>query len=95
MSLLLFFVLFVMYVYSLHIYLMLNYLQLVFLVLTGEAWGYLGSRRFLAELDMSADTVNGLDSSLIERVLVIINFILGDLFIIWNSPFKTDIYIYI
>ncbi|RWR95970.1 nicastrin isoform X1 [Cinnamomum micranthum f. kanehirae] len=45
--------------------------QLVFLVLTGEAWGYLGSRRFLAELDMSADTVNGLDSRLIEQVVEI------------------------
>lgn len=74
MSLLLFFVLFTMYFYSSLMHPMLNYLQLVFLVLTGEAWGYLGSRRFLAELDMSADTVNGLDSRLIEQVLLVINF---------------------
>lgn len=74
MSLLLFFVLFTMYFYSSLMHPMLNCLQLVFLVLTGEAWGYLGSRRFLAELDMSADTVNGLDSRLIEQVLLVINF---------------------
>lgn len=45
--------------------------QLVFLVLTGEAWGYLGSRRFLHELDMQSDGVSGLNSSLIEMVLEI------------------------
>lgn len=45
--------------------------QIVFLVLTGEAWGYLGSRRFLAELDLSEDTVNGLNSTLIDQVLEI------------------------
>ncbi|KAI3979347.1 hypothetical protein MKX01_036391 [Papaver californicum] len=43
--------------------------QLVFLFFTGEAWGYLGSRRFLAELDMG--TVHGLNSSLIEMILEI------------------------
>ncbi|GAY35139.1 hypothetical protein CUMW_278090 [Citrus unshiu] len=42
--------------------------QLVFLVLTGEAWGYLGSRRFLHELDMQSDGVSGLNSSLIEML---------------------------
>lgn len=45
--------------------------QLVFLVLTGEAWGYLGSRRFLHELDMQSDGVSGLNGSLIEMVLEI------------------------
>lgn len=43
--------------------------QLVFLVFTGEAWGYLGSRRFLAELDMNSDVVHGLNSTLIEQVI--------------------------
>ncbi|RZC74865.1 hypothetical protein C5167_050343 [Papaver somniferum] len=43
--------------------------QLVFLFFTGEAWGYLGSRRFLAELDMGTDAVHGLNSSLIEMDL--------------------------
>ncbi|XP_061340339.1 nicastrin [Gastrolobium bilobum] len=43
--------------------------QLIFVVLTGEAWGYLGSRRFLAELDMQSDAVHGLDHSLIETVI--------------------------
>lgn len=65
---------------------MLNYLQLVFLVLTGEAWGYLGSRRFLAELDMSADTVNGLDSRLIEQVLLVVNFHS------WRSIYNLELY---
>ncbi|GAV60467.1 Nicastrin domain-containing protein [Cephalotus follicularis] len=45
--------------------------QLVFLVFTGEAWGYLGSRRFLLELDLHSDAVNGLNSTLIEMVLEI------------------------
>ncbi|KAI3909499.1 hypothetical protein MKW92_043938 [Papaver armeniacum] len=45
--------------------------QLVFLFFTGEAWGYLGSRRFLAELDMGTDAVHGLNSSLVEMVLEI------------------------
>ncbi|GAB4827307.1 hypothetical protein Ancab_034193 [Ancistrocladus abbreviatus] len=45
--------------------------QLVFLVFTGEAWGYLGSRSFLHELDLHSDTVKGLDSTLIETVLEI------------------------
>ncbi|MCL7051452.1 hypothetical protein MKW94_006851 [Papaver nudicaule] len=45
--------------------------QLVFMFFTGEAWGYLGSRRFLAELDMGTDAVHGLNSSLIEMVLEI------------------------
>lgn len=43
--------------------------QLVFLVVTGEAWGYLGSRRFLAELTSGADSVNGLSSALIDQVV--------------------------
>ncbi|KAI9160899.1 hypothetical protein LWI28_012589 [Acer negundo] len=45
--------------------------QLVFLVPTGEAWGYLGSRRFLLELDLLSDAVTGLNSSLIETVIEI------------------------
>lgn len=45
--------------------------QLVFLVFTGESWGYLGSRRFLFELDMHSDSVNGIDSDLIELVVEI------------------------
>ncbi|CAN4126880.1 unnamed protein product [Withania somnifera] len=45
--------------------------QLVFAVFTGEAWGYLGSRRFLLELDQHSDAVSGLDLSLIETVLEI------------------------
>lgn len=43
-------------------------MQLVFSVFTGEAWGYLGSRRFVHELDLQSDAVNGLNSSLIEMV---------------------------
>lgn len=44
-------------------------MQLVFVVFTGEAWGYLGSRRFLEELDMHSDAVHGLSHSLVETVL--------------------------
>lgn len=43
-------------------------MQLVFLVLTGETWGYLGSRRFLHELDLHSDAVAGLTSTQIETV---------------------------
>lgn len=43
--------------------------QFVFLVFTGEAWGYLGSRRFLAELDMNSDVVHGINSKWIEQVI--------------------------
>ncbi|XP_027337970.1 nicastrin [Abrus precatorius] len=45
--------------------------QFVFAVFTGEAWGYLGSRRFLVELDMHSDAVNGLNHTLIETVIEI------------------------
>ncbi|XVE90848.1 hypothetical protein DITRI_Ditri20bG0109100 [Diplodiscus trichospermus] len=45
--------------------------QLVFLVFTGEAWGYLGSRRFLLELDQQSDAVHGLNSTLIHLVMEI------------------------
>ncbi|XP_054799748.1 nicastrin-like isoform X1 [Prosopis cineraria] len=45
--------------------------QLVFVVFTGEAWGYLGSRRFLLELDMHSDAVHGLNNSQIEMVIEI------------------------
>ncbi|KAL3525034.1 hypothetical protein ACH5RR_013406 [Cinchona calisaya] len=45
--------------------------QLVFVVFTGEAWGFLGSRRFLLELDQHTDAVSGLDFSLIETVMEI------------------------
>ncbi|CAB4278985.1 unnamed protein product [Prunus armeniaca] len=43
-------------------------MQLVFVVSTGEAWGYLGSRRFLFELDLQSDAVSGINYSLIEKV---------------------------
>ncbi|WOL20134.1 nicastrin [Canna indica] len=45
--------------------------QLVFMVFTGEAWGYLGSRKLLLELDMGSDAVNGLNGTMIEQVLEI------------------------
>ncbi|XP_015582559.1 nicastrin isoform X1 [Ricinus communis] len=45
--------------------------QLVFSVFTGEAWGYLGSRRFLLELDLQTDSVNGINDTLIEMVMEI------------------------
>ncbi|GKV20286.1 hypothetical protein SLEP1_g30438 [Rubroshorea leprosula] len=45
--------------------------QLVFIVFTGESWGYLGSRRFLLELDMHSDAVKGLNSDLIQLVIEI------------------------
>ncbi|QCD98450.1 nicastrin [Vigna unguiculata] len=45
--------------------------QLVFAVFTGEAWGYLGSRRFLVELDLHSDAVRGLNHGLIEKVIEI------------------------
>lgn len=45
--------------------------QLVFVVFTGEAWGYLGSRRLLEELDMHSDAVHGLSHSLVETVIEI------------------------
>ncbi|KAF8050660.1 hypothetical protein N665_1911s0005 [Sinapis alba] len=45
--------------------------QLVFLILTGETWGYLGSRRFLHELDLHSDAVAGLSDTSIETVLEI------------------------
>ncbi|KAB2612342.1 nicastrin [Pyrus ussuriensis x Pyrus communis] len=50
--------------------------QLVFAVFAGEAWGYLGSRRFLLELDLQSNAVSGLNYSLIEKGLNqgIINF---------------------
>ena len=55
-------------------------MQLAFVVFTGEAWGYLGSRRFLLELDMHSDAVHGLNNSQIETVyfysLVSIRFML-------------------
>ncbi|KAL9260542.1 Nicastrin-like protein, partial [Drosera capensis] len=45
--------------------------QLVFLIFTGEAWGYIGSRRFLHELDLQSDSTRGLNFSLIDVVLEI------------------------
>ncbi|KAI3515691.1 hypothetical protein L1887_14594 [Cichorium endivia] len=35
--------------------------RLVIVVFTGEAWGYLGSRIFLHELDQHTDVVNGIN----------------------------------
>lgn len=43
--------------------------QLVFVFFTGEAWGYLGSRRFLLELDDHSDSLDGLNSTLIDTVV--------------------------
>eukprot|EP00250_Pteridium_aquilinum_P005740 c15793_g1_i1 orf=779-2905(-) len=43
--------------------------QLVIAVFTGEAWGYLGSRRFLNELSIGGSSVQGLNRSLIHQVL--------------------------
>ncbi|KAJ3699369.1 hypothetical protein LUZ61_003074 [Rhynchospora tenuis] len=45
--------------------------QLIFAALTGEAWGYLGSRKFLQELDLGSDSVQGLSSSMIEQIVEI------------------------
>ncbi|XP_042017949.1 nicastrin isoform X2 [Salvia splendens] len=45
--------------------------QLVFLVLTGEAWGYLGSRRFFEEFDQQSDAIKGLNLTTIEMVMEI------------------------
>jgi len=45
--------------------------QLVFAVFNGEAWGYLGSRKFLQELDKGADSVNGINSLMIDQVVEI------------------------
>lgn len=48
-------------------------LQLVFAVFTGEAWGYLGSRRFLHELDIGTDGLKGLNGTLIEQASLLLN----------------------
>lgn len=45
--------------------------QLVFVVFTGESWGYLGSRRFVFELDQHGGGIDGLDLSMLEMVLEI------------------------
>lgn len=44
------------------------FIQLVFTVFNGEAWGYLGSRKFLQELDEGAASVNGISSLMIDQV---------------------------
>lgn len=43
--------------------------QLVFLVLTGESFGYLGSRQFLAQLKSDSNFVMGLNATSIYQVL--------------------------
>ncbi|CAM6086764.1 unnamed protein product [Calypogeia fissa] len=43
--------------------------EVVFLVFTGEAWGYLGSRRFLAELEAGGPSVAGLSDARIQQIL--------------------------
>ncbi|KAL3698397.1 hypothetical protein R1sor_012473 [Riccia sorocarpa] len=43
--------------------------QIVFLAVTGEAWGYLGSRRFLLELAGGNPSLSGLNISRIHQVL--------------------------
>ena len=40
----------------------------MFAVFNGEAWGYLGSRKFLQELDEGAASVNGISSLKIDQV---------------------------
>ncbi|CAL5368260.1 unnamed protein product [Camellia sinensis] len=45
--------------------------KLVFVIFTGESWGYLGSRRFLLELDQHSDSVDGLNHTLIDTVVEI------------------------
>lgn len=45
--------------------------QIVFAAFTGEAWGFLGSRRFLLELDLGSVAVSGLNSTMVEQVLEI------------------------
>ncbi|KAH6796470.1 Zn-dependent exopeptidases superfamily protein [Perilla frutescens var. hirtella] len=45
--------------------------QLVFSVFTGEAWGYLGSRRFFLESDQQSDTIKGLNLTAVETVMEI------------------------
>ncbi|KAH9605765.1 hypothetical protein KSS87_012185 [Heliosperma pusillum] len=53
--------------------------QLVFLVLTGESWGFLGSRRFIHELHLQSDGVTGLNKTLIETGTLEINETFGAL----------------
>ncbi|KAL2608334.1 hypothetical protein R1flu_026907 [Riccia fluitans] len=43
--------------------------QIIFLAVTGEAWGYLGSRRFLRELASGNPSLSGLSMSRIHQVL--------------------------
>ncbi|MCO5593528.1 hypothetical protein L7F22_047542 [Adiantum nelumboides] len=43
--------------------------QLVIVVFTGEAWGYLGSRQFLYQLSNEGSFVQGLNRSLIHQIL--------------------------
>lgn len=45
--------------------------DMVFLIVTGESWGYIGSRRFLLEMDLKSESVPGLRSSLIDMVVEI------------------------
>ncbi|KAG6547977.1 hypothetical protein Mapa_010799 [Marchantia paleacea] len=45
--------------------------QIVFLALTGEAWGYLGSRRFISELAGGNPSISGLSLSRIHQLLEI------------------------
>lgn len=45
--------------------------QLIFFVATGESWGYLGSRRFLKELQEGSSSTKGLNISLLHQVLEI------------------------
>ena len=40
----------------------------MFAVFNGEAWGYLGSRKFLQELDEGVASVNGISSLMIDQV---------------------------
>ncbi|EPS72923.1 hypothetical protein M569_01828, partial [Genlisea aurea] len=45
--------------------------QFVFVVFTGEAWGYLGSRRFFLESEQMSAAMKGLDLAAIETIIEI------------------------
>uniref|UniRef100_A0A453PIN3 Nicastrin n=1 Tax=Aegilops tauschii subsp. strangulata TaxID=200361 RepID=A0A453PIN3_AEGTS len=62
--------------------------QLVFAAFDGEAWGYLGSRKFLQELDEGDDSVNGINSSMIEQNTSTSGVVLED----FDSQFSNRFY---
>lgn len=46
-------------------------ISLVFMVLSGESWGYLGSWRVFLESDLQSDSIKGLNLNMIETVIEI------------------------